>query len=209
MDRKLLLFSFVLLTLVAFSGQAWSTNIDLTYESPLLLGEWINGIPSTENNDVIVINELIGMTTDTTYTIEAGDIAGDQLVGDVLIRSSNSLTGVPGAILDGASKSESEDLGFDITEISASGYDWVVAKYDQDQAGSLIWYIGDLADTDTITILDAWTNDPDNYNPHAISNFVLIKGDGNGNVQIIPEPATFMLFGIGLLGLARVSRRKK
>ena len=32
---------------------------------------------------------------------------------------------------------------------------------------------------------------------------------GGGGGDPIPEPATFMLFGIGLLGLARVSRRKK
>jgi len=34
-------------------------------------------------------------------------------------------------------------------------------------------------------------------------------GGGGGSADPIPEPATFMLFGIGLLGLARVSRRKK
>ncbi|HBT87415.1 PEP-CTERM sorting domain-containing protein [Desulfobacter sp.] len=51
-------------------------------------------------------------------------------------------------------------------------------------------------------------------NQPELSHFTAYFGtgeDGNGGIQdiTIPEPATLMLFGIGLLGLARVSRRKK
>ncbi|NDY71053.1 hypothetical protein DO021_05765 [Desulfobacter hydrogenophilus] len=38
---------------------------------------------------------------------------------------------------------------------------------------------------------------------------VLDEGGGGGGGDPVPEPATFILFGIGLLGLAKISRRKK
>ncbi len=40
-------------------------------------------------------------------------------------------------------------------------------------------------------------------------SYVNLDKDGNSHIQSVPEPAAFVLFGIGLLGLARVSRRKK
>ncbi|WP_320045214.1 PEP-CTERM sorting domain-containing protein [uncultured Desulfobacter sp.] len=37
---------------------------------------------------------------------------------------------------------------------------------------------------------------------------ITVLKESNGNISSVPEPATFVLFGMGLIGIARVSRKK-
>ncbi len=66
-----------------------------------------------------------------------------------------------------------------------------------------------LFDADTYTVRYEWMNDA--YNPPLDANIEItsVFFDNTETTAPVPEPATMLLFGIGLLGLAGVSRRKK
>jgi len=80
-----------------------------------------------------------------------------------------------------------------------SGADLFIKDGNGGDDHSPYWYLFDLGNDDinTLTATNFWTGD-------AISHISF--HDGNTPV---PEPATMILFGLGLLGLAGVSRRKK
>lgn len=58
---------------------------------------------------------------------------------------------------------------------------------------------------------DDYDPNPDNTNVIDGDGFSIIHAENAGQYKIgvVPEPATLMLFGIGLLGFASISRRKK
>ncbi len=72
--------------------------------------------------------------------------------------------------------------------------EWMVAKS--------ISLPGDL-DDESIVRIRLWTDITHGNMVARIDNFMI-----TGDLAPVPEPATMMLFGIGLLGLAGVSRRK-
>lgn len=114
---------------------------------------------------------------------------------------------------DGATLYQSKYGGWKVTE-GSNGIDfWMIkAGGNQEGAGFTLWTYGETSTEGYWTTLGIEVGENDNQ--PELSHFTAYFGtgdNGNGGIQdiTIPEPATFMLFGIGLLGLARVSRRKK
>ena len=82
--------------------------------------------------------------------------------------------------------------------INTAGYTWILAKYNQDSAGSLVWYLDGSVSSVTLPLL---------FNGKGLSHYTLFN-PGPGCCQQVPEPGTLGLLGIGLLGLGFARRRK-
>lgn len=192
MKKKFLLISSILLTLIAFSGQVWAA---LSTTDTFYLGSWIDGAPANPTDAAVVINELVDWKTTTSVDDS-----------DTLNPSKNFEIGtLPDATADGAfqinaqNEDDSPNPDFSTTGIIVGDWDYILAKYDGQNAGSLIWYIGEVT-TETIDIPPTWGPDP-LETQYAVSNYILFNA--------VPLPSSFLFFGSGLLGLASFSRRRK
>lgn len=84
-----------------------------------------------------------------------------------------------------------------------SGFEYILAKYDGPNAGYILFYSkGGAAITLPNSPANFWTTSATAY---GISNWVGF----NATTNYVPEPATMLLFGTGLAGLAGVARRKR
>jgi len=138
-----------------------------------------NSNPTTETNWV---NSILAPET-VTYTVKFGD--------DIPIYSTND-TGVYAVAMPAPDPSNT-----DYFLVKNSTYVALYANLVELDWG--VFAAGDLPPE---------MNIPGGFTVSHVTLFDS-EGGGGGGGDPIPEPASFMLFGIGLLGLARISRRKK
>ena len=180
---------FIVAALAAVSASAATINLgigDTTY-----VGSVNDGIPSSPANEVIYINTLI--------TRPAG--SGDLLIGtETYNRMGSTLfAALPISDLTGALKFDSTNVG------DATGFEYVLGKYDAAQAGSLVWYLGGIANLDLVSL-------PLTYNGHGISHLSLYNATGTPPPPPPPPPSvpdggsTVMLLGIALGAIALARR---
>jgi len=155
--------------------------IPLTIGDAYYLGDVNPGIPAGESDEEGYINQLVSMAAPSGPTVVGAN---------TFTRSANVFAGLPAA--DFTSK---EDTGT-ITTFTLDGTTaYVLAKYDQDQAGALVWYVAGLVGEITI---------PATYNNRDISHTSFFGG-GPGTVP--DGGATIALLGFALIGVD-VLRRK-
>jgi len=104
----------------------------------------------------------------------------------------------------GGWKVKQDSGGIDFWMIKSGG--------NQDDAGFTLWTYGEKSYEGYWTTLGIEVGQNDNQ--PELSHFTAYLGDGeesniSGGGSHAPEPSTLLLFGTGLLGLAKVSRRKK
>lgn len=105
--------------------------------------------------------------------------------------------------------------GWEVTQDSGGIDFWVVKSGgNQEDAGFTLWTYGQKSYEGYWTTLGIEVGENDKQ--PELSHFTAYSGDGDESDPIgggagnhAPEPSTFLLFGIGLLGLAKISRRKK
>jgi hypothetical protein len=183
------LFSTALIS-AGFATQLSAVTLDST--STRYLGLINDGIPSSESQTAGYINILTGMAINT------GPLQIPSSTGEIYTRSGNmdpTVFSFPTATTQGAVKLEAPDslLSFNF----GSGYTYLVAKYDQSDAGSLVWYVEGLIGSYDIQ---------QTLNGHAISHIVALN-PGSGTPGVPDGGSTVALLGGALMVIAGVARR--
>jgi hypothetical protein len=93
--------------------------------------------------------------------------------------------------------------------VVTNGAQYLIAKYDAAQAGSLVWYIGGVNDTYEVpsTLNGLGVSHITSFNPTTGTPGTGTPGTGNPGGST-PEPASLALFGLGLLGAGYRFRRR-
>ncbi|MBC8442308.1 MAG: PEP-CTERM sorting domain-containing protein [Deltaproteobacteria bacterium] len=188
--KSFLLLNILLLTLVTFVTQASALLIiDPDTTSIFDKGPKLSINPDNSTKQIISYIE-------TTYSIN--EIYKAELEGESGVLNGSYDTNINWSIGSGGTIAWNSG-----TPTATDAYLLV-----KDGKNDPFWYLFNLSDTgglgwdgmDTIQLQDFW---PGNG---AISHVSLLNG---GTSAPVPEPATMLLFGLGLLGIAGVSRRKK
>ncbi len=186
--KKFFVLVVALIATIAFSSQVYA--LSLTYDEDYYLGyiDMQKGNNSSEASEAAYINALILLGPD-----ETGSYSSD---GPLLDRANSDLTGpFPDAI-----NWYKNDNGNSTISISGS-WDYVAGKYNGHNAGWLVWFVGGEDLGGEVTLPSSWGPGDQTY---GLSHTTFFNG-----ITPVPEPATLVLFGFGLIGLAGIGRKKR
>jgi hypothetical protein len=183
---KKFLIILIITVLFGMVSQANAIPISLSYGDSYYLGLIDDGIPSNPANEVVYINNLISLSAGAGPT---------PILTEIYDRSDSTLSGpFPTAVETGAEKEQDGEVGFD-NKFDATGFAYILGKYDAGNAGSYVWYLGDnfIGEVELPSLFN------DQYGLSHISAY---------NPNSVPEPATILLLATGLGGIAAVGRKK-
>ena len=179
MKKYSILFGAVCAVLLAFGQNARAVALDFGDANDL--GQVLFGIPSGDAARTNYVNHLIDMVPGTS------DSFSGQTFNRTLNNPGPGFPNYPDAVFGKNGTSTSIDLGTGL-------YSYLFAKYDGPNAGSEVWYVGDLSGVITIPA-DGLAGQK-----YGLSGWTLF---GPGGVPHTPDSgATAALLGLGLAGLA-------
>lgn len=182
--NKLAAVAFVASCAAFATGPAAAVVLDQS--SPEYMGYIDDGIPAGTADEEGYVDFLADMVPGTT------DTDGSETYD----RSTNVLCYNTCADAEFATKDE----GGNNTGDFGSGYLYLLAKYDGPNFGDVVWYVEGLTgEFELPTNLGGRDN-----SQYGISHWSLF----NGTPTTTPEPSTLGLFGLGLLGVAWMVRRR-
>jgi hypothetical protein len=174
--KKLAMLSAAICTvMLAFSPNARALSIGDDHE----LGTIVPGTAGDADRTALV-NRLRQMALNTQDTTT--------FPGETLTRSGNDFGPLPAPVIGPQGDTTTINLG------AVGTYTYLFAKYDADNAGAEVWYVGDLGGVITI---------PATWGRYGLSGWTLF---GPGSGQGVPDGGTtVMLLGaaLGSLGVAR------
>ena len=187
--RKLVV-SFLMLVATATCVCLMATSgFALTINDPGVVGIIDSGTQNASVDNVTDwANYLLGLAINTSVTAD-GNSPTNGATEDYETGNndySGTLTG--GLRIDGATP-------------DVSGYEWVLGKYDQQNAGYVLFYMPDFGGSSIPEYsYSIWG---DNAEQYQLSHATVFGGTP------VPEPATMLLLGSGLIGLAGIRRKLK
>lgn len=184
---KLLMGSVLALSL---SPSAFALSIN----DPGIVGTVTDGAPASIADEVIYVNTLLGLGANVTQTI----------AGELYKTSSTDYAGTVSA--DGAVKKNTTDAGFSMT---VSGFEYVLAKYDGLNGGSILFYLDGATFTLPGTSEPLWANNAGNgYGISHWTGFGPTDDDDDNPPPSVPDAgSTLALVGMAMTGLGLMRRK--
>ena len=167
--------------MLAFSHNASALTIGDSQE----LGFVDPGLPASDANRTLFVNTMIGLALGGSTHVIIGPH------NNLVTRSNNDFGPLPTAIFALNGSTTTIDLGTGL-------YSYLFAKYDGPNAGSEVWFVGNLSGIITIPAAAFPKN---GGNPYGLSGWTLFGPGGR-----VPDGgATVMLLGaaLGALGIAQ------
>jgi hypothetical protein len=164
----------------------------ISINDPGVVGTVTDGAPSSIADEVIYVNTLLGLAANVTQTIS----------GELYKTSSTDYTGT--VTDEGAIKKNTTDAGFSLT---VSGFEWVLAKYDGQNGGSILFHL----DGGTMTLPDAsdplWVNKAGQG--YGISHWTGFgPSDDDTPPPSVPDAgSTLAMIGAAMTGLSLLRRK--
>lgn len=191
MKLKSLLITTSLLAMLAMSASAITITSPLSYNTFGLIGTYDGKLGDSSTGEEIQAGQSI------LDAVGLGTIAGP-------VHLNNYFDFAGTLTLTGAFQGNAGD-----TSIPA-GYDYALAKYDGQEAGYILFYLGGTASTIPAAPYNIWTTGTEQY---ALSHWTVFNGtneinpnDGGGNG--VPDGgSTMTMLGLGLVGLGMVKRK--
>jgi hypothetical protein len=180
--------SLLVALLVSANAQAVIISSPLGYHTDGLVGTAMSGTSNANETTVTALaNQLLAMAAGTTLSLggvdyqthNTDDYSGTLSVANALrINTSN---------------------GSNI----AAGYDYVMGKYDGQNAGWILFYLGGEASSIPSFPYNLWT---ENSGQYQLSNLTVWR---SSTTTKVPEPGSLALLGAALLGVAFTRKRPR
>lgn len=180
MKKYTILFGAVCAVVLALGSTAKAVTM-LDFGDSQELGQVLFGIPSGDAARTTYVNTMIGLPLGGSTTVTIGTHT------NTVTRSNNDFGPLPTAVFALNGTSTTINLGTGL-------YSYLFAKYDGPNAGSEVWFVGNLSGIITIPAVGLAGQ---NY---GLSGWTLF-GPGSGG-HVPDGGATAALLGLGLAGLA-------
>jgi hypothetical protein len=189
MKMKMSIVALVCALALGFTAPSARASItNLTFGDIYYIGHINDSVPSDLADELGYINNLITLSKGQAATpigSETYDRIGSTLVGPF-----------SAAILTGATKTNTS-VG---TGIDATGFTYLLAKYDAHNAGGYVWLVSGLTD---VTVPNSNINDNPPPAGYGLSHYSLY----NPGTSVPDGGVTLMLLGGALVGIETLRRR--